>query len=178
MLPLKVKKLTDTAILPTRGSAGAAGFDLYADSVENPYSKVQFDNGKTLVRCCSGTSIKVHTGIAMEIPKGYVGLLFARSGLSCKQGLRPANCVGVIDEDYRGEIILQLYSDPDFANLEFASSDDPITPENITEQLAEFTLHDRVAQIVFVKYDAFDILEVDELSDTARGANGFGSTGK
>ena len=157
---MKIKKLTETAIIPTRGSNGAAGYDLYADSIE-----VKKDNGVTVdcenVHIYDNANAIVHTGISMEIPQGYVGLIFARSGLACKQGLRPANCVGVIDEDYRGEIIVNLHND--------SMSGKP--------EIANFALHDRVAQIVFVKYNAFDFEVVDELDDTDRGSGGFGSTG-
>lgn len=138
---MHIKKLTDTAKTPVRATSYAAGFDLYADSLED-----------------KNTNLIVHTGIAMEIPSGYVGLIFARSGLACKHGLRPANCVGVIDEDYRGEVIVNLFRD---------HIDDPII----------INPGDRVAQIVFVKYEPFEMQVVDELTDTKRGAGGFGSTG-
>lgn len=164
---MKIKKLTPTAIIPTRGSDGAAGYDLYADSVEvsrdNGISVDIDDNAKqTDVYVSDNAKVVVHTGIAMAIPKGYVGLIFARSGLACKQGLRPSNCVGVIDEDYRGEIIVNLHNDP-IANA-------PV--------ISNFAIGDRVAQIVFVNYFAEDFEIVDELDDTERGNGGFGSTGK
>jgi dUTP pyrophosphatase len=169
---INIKKLTETAIVPTRASDGAAGFDLYADSVEGAF-EITSDNS---VIVASGSTIKVHTGIAMAIPKGYVGLLFARSGLACKQGLRPANCVGVIDEDYRGEIVAVLHADVD--NKKF----DEMPNGNINivvnkDQFASFKLHDRVAQLVFVKYEAFTPAVVDNLDNTERGTGGFGSTG-
>ena len=180
MSQLQIKKLTNTAIIPTRGSDGAAGFDLYADSVEGQVSIATEKDGSQTVICGGGSNIKIHTGIAMAIPKGYVGLLFARSGLSCKQGLRPANCVGVIDEDYRGEIIVQLYNDADFAkfyNADTKIGNASLKNNDVSEQFSTFKLHDRVAQMVFVKYEAFDTIEVDELDNTIRGENGFGSTG-
>ena len=138
---MNIKKLNPTAIIPTRATEFAAGFDLYANTIEDKI-----------------TNLIVHTGIAMEIPHGYVGLIFARSGLACKQGLRPANCVGVIDEDYRGEIIVNLFCDK----------------QPLTKQIDQ---GDRVAQIVFVKYEPFTMEVVDELTDTKRGSGGFGSTG-
>jgi dUTP pyrophosphatase len=171
---IKMKRLTDTAILPTRGSDGAAGFDLYADSVQGEYT---ITNNKTVI-VAGGSNVIVHTGIAMEIPKGYVGLLFARSGLSCKKGLRPANCVGVIDEDFRGEIIVNFHNDINFSTWYNAqNSDDTVKANDFVESFTEFDLHDRVAQMVFVKYEAFNPVEVDSLEDTARGKGGFGSTG-
>ena len=139
---MKIKKLLDEAIIPTRGSADAAGLDLYA-----PFNYQLFPH----------TTVKVSTGIAMAIPKGYVGLIFARSGLATKQGLRPANCVGVVDSDYRGEIIVALHNDSDNTQTIEARS--------------------RVAQMVIIPYEAVDIEVVDELDDTERGSGGFGSTG-
>jgi deoxyuridine 5''-triphosphate nucleotidohydrolase (dut) len=164
---MKIKKLTKTAIIPTRGSNGAAGYDLYADSVEvSRDSGVAVDTDdntkQTNVYISENAKCVVHTGIAMAIPEGYVGLIFARSGLACKQGLRPSNCVGVIDEDYRGEIIVNLHNDP-------------ITN---SPAITKFAIGDRVAQIVFVKYNTFDFEITDNLDETTRGTGGFGSTGK
>lgn len=148
---MNIKKLTETAIVPTRATEFAAGFDLYADSVD--MATWGPDINKV-------TNFIVHTGIAMEIPHGYVGLVFARSGLACHEGLRPANCVGVIDEDYRGEIIVNLTCDmPDIELVKW-----PVKG-------------DRIAQLVFVKYEPFEMTVVDKLSDTNRGSGGFGSTG-
>ena len=157
METLEIKKLTDKAILPVRGSEGAAAYDLYADSVEFADLKKEREDGSVQISVKSENTVKVHTGIAMKIPKGYVGLIFPRSGLATKQGLRLSNCVGVIDEDYRGEIIIMLHSD--------------------AHSWSYFDLKSRVAQIMFVKYDIFDIKEVDELDITERGVGGFGSTG-
>ena len=140
-----VKKLRANAIMPTYGSAEAAGADLYAcleeDAVINP-----------------GESRFIPTGLAMEIPKGYAGLIYARSGLACKRGLAPANKVGVVDSDYRGEIIVVLHN----------HGTAPQTVEN----------GERVAQFVItpVLTPAYEVVE--ELSDTARNKGGFGSTGK
>ena len=178
---MKLKRLTKTAIIPTRGSEGAAGYDLYADSVEGEFALTEEGS----IIAASGANLKVHTGIALAIPKGYVGLVFARSGLACKQGLRPANCVGVIDEDYRGEIIVNLYNDINLKHiLDNLSDEDAKKVENIIgnvktlhEDFAEIKVGERCAQIVFVQYLAEDFEEVDELDDTDRGEGGFGSTG-
>lgn len=169
---MKIKKLTATAIIPTRGTAGAAGFDLYADSVEGEYRM----EGEEVI-CAGGSQVTVHTGIAMAIPHGYVGLVFPRSGLATKKGLRLSNCVGVIDEDYRGEIIVKMYQDCDFNKLSKASDVHTLSSDEVADNTISFTLHDRVAQIVFVKYDAFDLEVVDELDETERGEGGFGHTG-
>lgn len=167
---MKIKKLTETAIIPTRATDGSAGYDLYADSVHGELSVG--DDGS--VYAAGGAVIEVHTGIAMAIPEGYVGLIFARSGLACKQGLRPANCVGVIDEDYRGEIIVNLYNDVHYDKIQ---DTDSLTCNSIINNIASFNLKDRVAQIVFVPYGVFEMELADELDDTVRGDGGFGSTG-
>ena len=141
---MKIKKLNDRAIVPTYASAFAAGADLYACEE----SEITIAPGETRL---------IHTGIALEIPQGYVGLIYARSGLSTKRGLAPANKVGVIDCDYRGEIMVALYN----------------------QSGAEQTLAvgERIAQIVFTQYDTAEFDVVDELDSTERGAGGFGSTG-
>ena len=146
MINVRVKKLRAGAVLPTSGSAYAAGYDLYA-CMEEPS-----------VTIAPGETVKVGTGLSIEIPEGYFGAIFARSGLATKQGLRPANCVGVCDSDYRGEYIIALHND----------SDAPRTVEN----------SDRIAQLVVLPYLAATFEEVEELGETARGAGGFGSTGK
>lgn len=150
MKKIKIKKLDSTAIIPTRGSDYAAGYDLYANIV-TPFE----DNCTEDVN--PNTTVKIKTGIALEIPDGYFGAIFARSGLATKQGLRPANCVGVIDSDYRGEIIVAIHNDSDSVQ----------------------TVHngDRIAQIVILPYLSVEFEETTELSDTDRGAGGFGSTG-
>ena len=142
---MNVKKLNENAIVPTYGSACAAGADLYACEE----AAVTVEPGKTVL---------VHTGIAMAIPDGYVGLIYARSGLACKRGLAPANKVGVIDSDYRGEIMVALHNHGDVAQ---------------TVESGE-----RIAQIVFTPYVAADFIVADTLDDTVRGEGGFGSTGK
>lgn len=141
---MKIKLLTNTATIPTRGSEYAAGYDLYADI---PSELLIFENECTLIG----------TGISVEIPKGYFGALFARSGLATKQGLRPANCVGVIDSDYRGEVKVALFND--------STSSRTIKPQ------------ERIAQLVILPYANVELEVVDELTDTVRGEGGFGSTG-
>lgn len=144
---IKVKKLNDSAVIPSRGSDCAAGLDLYA----------KITTGARAVRIPAGQTVKVGTGIAMEIPEGYLGAVYARSGLATKQGLRPANCVGVIDADYRGEIIVALHND--------------------STKCATVRDGDRIAQLVITPYLVVQLNEVDELSETERGDGGFGSTG-
>lgn len=142
---IKIKKLTDTAKTPTRGSEYAAGYDLYADVKEN----VQIKPHET---------VKIGTGLAMEVPDGYFGAIFARSGLATKEGLRPANCVGVCDSDYRGEYIVAIHND--------------------SEKIRTITAGERIAQLVVMPYLPVTFDEVSELTDTNRGEGGFGSTGK
>ena len=143
-IQLKVKKLLPEAKLPAYGSEFAAGADLYALS-ENP------------IRIAPQETAIVHTGLAVEIPEGYVGLIFARSGLATKKGLAPANKVGVIDCDYRGELRVALY--------------------NHTKYVQTVEPFERVAQFVIMPYVAAQFEEAEELSDTVRGEGGFGSTG-
>lgn len=144
MLSISVKKLRDTAHLPRRGSASAAGYDLYA-CLEQP------------VTIAPGETKLIGTGISAAIPEGYFGACFARSGLATKQGLRPANCVGVVDSDYRGEFFIALHND---SALERTVEDG-----------------DRIAQLVIMPFLAVDFEETDTLPETERGAGGFGSTG-
>ena len=141
-LSMKIKLLNSNATIPSRQTDGSAGFDLYSSQTAS---------------VSSGCTFKIRTGIALQIPEGYVGLIFARSGLATKKGLRPANCVGVIDSDYRGEIIVALHND---------SSD-----------YADIKIGDRIAQLVVVPYVSPIIIQSDELDDTDRGSGGFGSTG-
>lgn len=146
-MEIKIKILKENAKLPTKGSNQAAGFDLYACS--DDYFEATIYPHET---------IKVGTGLAMSIPEGYYGALYARSGLATKQGLRPANCVGVIDSDYRGEIVVALHND----------SNDPQTYHN----------GDRIAQLII--QPCLDVVYkvVEDLDDTERGNGGFGHTGK
>jgi len=139
---IRYKKLHEDAIEPTRGSEWAAGYDLYA--AEDKY----IDKNQT---------VKVGTGIAVEIPHGYFGGIYARSGLATKEGIRPANCVGIVDADYRGEIIVALHN------------------EGVL--LKEIHKGDRIAQLVIQPCISPVFKEVDDLTDTNRGEGGFGSTG-
>ena len=141
---MNIKKLTSTAIIPTRGSEKAAEYDLYADT----NSVVEIKPHKTK---------KINTGIAIMIPNGYYGAIVARSGLSTKKGLRPANCTGIIDSDYRGDIIVALHNDSD--------------------EVQTIEPHERIAQLVICPFLSVEFNEVDELDETERGENGFGSTG-
>lgn len=146
MNKIKVKRLKDNVVLPTYGSDKAAGADLHA-----------YIDGIGQVTIEPHTTQKIGTGLAMELPEGYFGAIFARSGLATKQGLRPANCVGVCDEDYRGEYIVALHND--------------------TDEIKVIKSGDRIAQLVLLPYIQCDFVE-DELSETERGDGGFGSTGK
>lgn len=138
------KKLDPTAQMPRYGTEFAAGADLYA-CMDEPLT------------IASGGTEFVHTGLAVEIPAGLVGLVYARSGLACKKGLAPANKVGVIDSDYRGEIMVALHNH---------------STEGITIEAGE-----RVAQMVIAPYVYAQYEEVQELEETVRGDGGFGSTG-
>lgn len=142
---IEIKKLNNLAKIPKRGSEYAAGYDLYAasdyDIIIDPHSTVM-----------------VGTGIAMEIPVGFFGAIFARSGMASKRGLRPSNCVGVVDCDYRNEIMVALHND--------------------TNETQTIDAHERIAQLVVLPYRDIDFVEVGELSDTERGLGGFGSTGR
>ena len=142
---IPVKKLKSNALLPTYGSAEAAGADLYACLEE-------------AVTVAPGQTAFIPTGIAMEIPRGYAGLAYARSGLACKQDLAPANKVGVIDSDYRGEFMIALH--------------------NHGQQIRVVRHGDRIAQLVITPVFTPGFQEVTELTDTTRGTGGFGSTGK
>ena len=139
-----VKKLRPEAKLPTYGSEFAAGADLYA-CLEEP------------VTIRPQETVKIPTGIAMEIPVGYVGLVYGRSGLACKRNLAPANKVGVVDSDYRGELLVFLHNHG-------------TVPQTVEPG-------ERVAQMVLTPYLTAAFFETEELSETVRGTGGFGSTG-
>lgn len=143
-MKINFKKLNETAYTPTRGSDYAAGYDLYAD-VLNP------------VVIHPHHTVKIGTGLAFELPENTFGAIFARSGLATKQGLRPANCIGVCDADYRGEYIVAVHND--------SNVDRTIYPG------------DRIAQLVLMPFIPMEFEEIDELSETVRGDGGFGSTG-
>lgn len=142
---IRVKKLSPQAIIPTYGSADAAGADLYAC----------IDGDVTIA---PGQTVFVPTGVAMEIPKGYAGFVYARSSLGSKRGLAPANKVGVIDSDYRGQIMVALH--------------------NHGNEAQTLTAGDRIAQLVIAPVFTPGFVEAQELDDTVRGSGGFGSTGK
>ena len=145
-MKVRIKKLNENAIIPTYGTEYSAGADLYAllDSV---------------VEIAPHETTFIHTGISVEIPEGYCGLIFARSGLATKRNLAPANKVGVIDSDYRGEIMVALHNHNFFLNQTVAPGE-------------------RIAQLAIVPFLKAEFEEADELSDTVRGEGGFGSTGK
>lgn len=156
-MKIKIKRLYEDAKLPTRGSEKAAGYDLYAYIPEYIGCEQELPFEEKKVRIEPHTTQKIGTGLAMEIPDGYFGAIFARSGLATKQGLRPANAVGVCDSDYRGEYIVAIHNDSDEARY----------IEN----------GERIAQLVVMPYLPVEFHEVNELSDTQRGEDGFGSTG-
>ena len=144
MAKIAVKKLDENATLPTYGSEFSAGADLYALTEE----ELVFAPGETKL---------VHTGIAMEIPEGYAGFIYARSGLASKRGLAPANKVGVVDADYRGEIMVALHN--------HSMQEQRVAPK------------ERIAQIVVAPFLKAEFFESEHLSETVRGVGGFGSTG-
>ena len=143
-MKVNVKKLNESAIIPTYGSEYAAGADLYACIDES-------------VTIAPGETKLIKTGIALELPIGYAAFICARSGLASKRGLAPANKVGVVDCDYRGEVMVALH--------------------NHSASIQTVEKGERVAQMVIAPYITAEFDVVDELSDTARGAGGFGSTG-
>ena len=142
---VNIKKLNENAVIPTYGTEYAAGADLYACMDE-------------AVTIKPGETSFIKTGLAMEVPVGYAGLIYARSGLACKKGLAPANKVGVIDSDYRGEIMVALHN----------HSNEEVVVES----------GERIAQLVITPYIVAAFNQVDELEDTVRGEGGFGSTGR
>ena len=142
---VNIKKLNENAVLPTYGSANAAGADLYA-CLDEPLTIEPHQ------------TVMVHTGLAMEIPEGYTGLIFARSGLASKRNLAPANKVGVVDSDYRGEFMIALHN--------HGTEPQTIEPK------------ERIAQLVITPYVVGQFNLVDELDVTERGSGGFGSTGR
>lgn len=144
-MKVRIKKLNERAVIPTYGSAGSAGGDLYS-AEEND------------ITVAPGQTAFIGTGLAVEIPQGLVGLVYARSGLACKKGLAPANKVGVIDSDYRGEIKVALY--------------------NHGKESQTVAKGERIAQLVIAPFVFAEYEETDGLSDTARGEGGFGSTGR
>ena len=144
-MEIKIKRLNERAKIPTFGTEFSAGADLYCAEEHE-------------MTVYGGQKCSIGTGISMEIPEGYVGLVFARSGLACKNGLRLCNSVGVIDADYRGEIKVVLHND--------------------SEYVREIKPGERVAQMIVMPYPKVSFIEVEELSDTVRGESGFGGTGR
>ncbi len=142
---IQLKKLSESALLPVRGSEYAAGYDLFSD-IDNDVSIAPHE-----------TKL-IGTGISVAIPDGYFGGIYARSGLSTKEGLRPANCTGVIDSDYRGEIKVPVHND--------------------SNEIRVISPNQKIAQMIIQPFLSVEFEEVDSLDDTARGNNGFGSTGK
>lgn len=143
-MTLKFIKLHNNAIVPTYGTLCAAGADLYA----LPDGDVEVKPGGTVL---------IHTGIALQIPDGFAGFIFARSGIATKRGLAPANKVGVIDSDYRGEIMVSIHNH-----------------SGVTQTVAS---GERVAQLVIMPYAKAEFCECDALDETERASGGFGSTG-
>ena len=144
-LEVKVKKLTDTAKLPIRGSKSAAGYDLFADTNES----ITIDPGMTKL---------FPTGLAFEIPEGYFGGLYPRSGLATKRDVNLINCVACVDADYRGEVMVALHNHSRMNAM-------VIEP------------HERIAQLIVQPFATIEFKETEELSETERGKGGFGSTG-
>ena len=142
---LRIKKLRDNAQMPTYGSEYAAGADMYAAIDE----AVTIEPGETKF---------IPTGLAFEIPEGYAGFIYARSGLACKKGLAPANKVGVVDADYRGEVMVALH--------------------NHGKEAQTVEAGERIAQMIIAPFVAVNYIFSDDLDDTVRGAGGFGSTGR
>lgn len=154
---VKIKRLSETAQLPTKNFDSDAAFDLYADIQDTfkPFGSTEDVKG---IKIMPGQTVKVSSGVAMEIPEWYWGAVYARSGLATKQGLRPANCVGVIDSHYRGPIIVAIHNDSNEVQI----------------------IHhgDRIAQFMLAPVIETSFEEVSELSDSDRGEGGFGSSGK
>ena len=144
-MDVRIKKLNDLAKIPTRGSKFSAGYDLYAATDKD-------------IQIPPHSTVKIGTGLAMDLPYGYFGAIFARSGIATKRGLRPANCVGVCDFDYKGEYIVAIHNDSD---------------ETMTILTGE-----RIVQLILLPYQDIDFIEVDELAKTDRNDGGFGHTGE
>ena len=144
-MDVRFKRLNDLAKIPTRGSKFSAGYDLYAATDED-------------IQIPPHSTVKIGTGLAMDLPYGYFGAILARSGIATKRGLRPANCVGVCDFDYKGEYIVAVHNDSN---------------ETMTVLAGE-----RIAQLILLPYQDINFKEVDELAKTDRGDGGFGHTGE
>lgn len=144
-MEVRIKKLNSEAVVPTYGSEFSAGADLYACETED-------------ITIAPGETRLIHTGLSFEIPEGFGGFIYARSGLATKKGLAPANKVGVIDADYRGEVMVSLH--------------------NHSAEAQTVSPGERVAQLVIAPFLKAEFTVAEELSDTVRGSGGFGSTGK
>ena len=142
-MEINIKLLNENAKVPTRGSEYAAGYDLYAAT--------DYD-----IEIAPHSTVKIGTGISVELPNGTFGAIFARSGLATKKGLRPANCVGVCDSDYRGEYIVPMHND--------------------TDEVMTIASGERIAQLIVMPFVGIEFNIVDELTETKRGDGGFGST--
>lgn len=143
-MEINIKLLNENAKVPTRGSEYAAGYDLYAAT--------DYD-----IEIAPHSTVKIGTGISVELPNGTFGAIFARSGLATKKGLRPANCVGVCDSDYRGEYIVPMHND--------------------TDEVMTIASGERIAQLIVMPFVGIEFNIVDELTETKRSDGGFGSTG-
>lgn len=143
-MEINIKLLNENAKVPTRGSEYAAGYDLYAAT--------DYD-----IEIAPHSTVRIGTGISVELPNGTFGAIFARSGLATKKGLRPANCVGVCDSDYRGEYIVPMHND--------------------TDEVMTIASGERIAQLIVMPFVGIEFNIVDELTETKRGDGGFGSTG-
>ena len=144
-MEIKIKRLNENAKIPTRGSKESAGMDLYA-CIDSP------------IVISPHQTIKIGTGLSLELPNGYFGAIVARSGLSTKKGLAPANKFGVCDSDYRGEYIIPLHNHSNEPQLIYPM--------------------ERIAQLIIMPYLQFEFIDVNDLTETERGDGGFGSTGK
>lgn len=153
-MEINIKLLNENAKVPTRGSEYAAGYDLYAAAVDSENGFVAITEG---VDVAPHSTVKIGTGISVELPNGTFGAIFARSGLATKKGLRPANCVGVCDSDYRGEYIVAIHND--------------------TDEMMTIAAGERIAQLIVLPFVAVEFNVTEELSETERGDGGFGSTG-
>lgn len=142
---IKIKKLNNLAKMPSRGSSDAAGYDLYAATNYN-------------IEIQPHTTVKIGTGLSFELPQGTFAAIFPRSGIATRRGLRPANCVGVCDSDYRGEYIVAIHND--------------------TDQIQHIEPGERIAQMILLPFYSMNFNEVNELSDTNRGKGGFGNSGR
>lgn len=153
-MEINIKLLNENAKVPTRGSEYAAGYDLYAATVDSEDGFIAITDG---VDVAPHSTVKIGTGFSVELPNGTFGAIFARSGLATKKGLRPANCVGVCDSDYRGEYIVAIHND--------------------TDEMMTIAAGERIAQLIVLPFVAVEFNVTEELSETERGDGGFGSTG-